>query len=150
VIADLIQGVMWLLIGVVVIYLSLDYNLGSLRDPGAGTLPFGLGCVFILLSIVLLLQTWLIKRPDKEQPLSFGPKYRRVFLIVLFLVLITFLFEPLGYIISVFLLITFSMLISDPKRWTSAFILGIVSSFASYMLFKSWLGVGLPKGLFYF
>lgn len=146
---DFLQGLLWLSIGIVVILLSSRYNMGTLSELGPGALPFGLGLVFVLLSAILLFRSWQVKT-GHEQRLPFGPKWRKVFLIILFLVLVTFLIESWGYLISVFLLTAIPMLIMDPKRWVSAMLLGVISSISSYVLFDIWLRVPLPKGFFYF
>ncbi len=147
---NFLQGLLWLCIGLAVVFLSSRYTIGTLSDPGPGALPFGLGFVFILLSVILLFQSFRIQSPKDEKPLSFGPRWFRVFLVILFLGLVTFLLEGLGYLLSIFLMIFLSMLIMEPKRWLSALLLGIIASYFSYMLFDVWLKVQLPKGLFYF
>ena len=147
---DFFQALLWLFIGVVVLFLSSNYSMGTLSEPGPGALPFGLGLVFVLLSLILLFHSWRGKAPEHEKRLSFGTKWHKIFLIILFLALVTFFLESLGYLLSIFLMITISMFIMEPKRWVSALLLGIISSFSSYVLFDVWLKVQLPKGLFYF
>jgi putative tricarboxylic transport membrane protein len=147
---DFFQGLLWLFIGLVVVFLSSQYTIGTLSDPGPGALPFGLGLVFVLLSMILLFQSFRIKNRENEKHLPFGPRRLKVFLIILFLGLIIVLLESLGYLLSIFLMISFSMLIMEPKRWLSALLLGVIASYSSYMLFDVWLKVQLPKGLFHF
>ncbi len=142
------QGLLWLCIGLAVVFLSSRYTIGTLSDPGPGALPFGLGFVFILLSGILLFQSFQTRNPQDKKPLPFGPRWLRVFLVILFLGLVTFLLEGLGYLLSILLMIFLSMLIMEPKRWLSAPLLGIIASSSSYMLFDVWLRVQLPKGLF--
>lgn len=147
---DFFQGLLWLFIGVVVLFLSSNYSMGTLSEPGPGALPFGLGLVFVLLSSILLFRSWRSKAPENEKRLSFGSRWHKIFMIIPFLALVTFFLESLGYLLSIFLMITLSMLIMEPKRWISALLLGIISSFSSYVLFDIWLKVQLPEGLFHF
>ena len=147
---DFFQALLWLFIGVVVLFLSSNYSMGTLSEPGPGALPFGLGLVFVLLSLILLFRSCRSKPPEDEKRLSFGSRWHKIFMIILFLALVTFFLESLGYLLSIFLMITLSMLIMEPKRWVSALLLGIISSFSTYVLFDVWLKVQLPKGLFYF
>jgi hypothetical protein len=147
---DFFQGLLWLFIGVVVLFLSSNYSMGTLSEPGPGALPFGLGLVFVLLSLILLFRSWRGKAPEHEKHLSFGSRWHKIFMIILFLALVTFFLESLGYLLSIFLMITLSMLIMETKRWVSALLLGIISSFSTYVLFDVWLKVQLPQGLFYF
>ncbi len=145
--SEFFQGLLWLFIGIVVTYLSSKYSMGTLSEPGPGTLPFGLGLIFILLSAILLIRS---RRFKGEAPLPFGTRYRKVFLIIALIALDTFLLESLGYISAVFLLIIVPMFLIEPKRWPSILLLGVISSLASYLLFDHWLGIPLPKGIFYF
>jgi len=147
---DFFQGLLWLCIGVGVLFFSSSYSMGSLSEPGPGALPFGLGLVFVLLSLILLFRSWRDKPSEDKKRLSFGSRWHKIFMIILFLALVTFFLESLGYLLSIFLMITLSMLIMEPKRWVSALLLGSISSFSSYVLFDVWLKVQLPKGLFYF
>lgn len=147
---DFLQGLFWLWIGIAVILLSSRYSMGTFSESGPGALPFGLGLVFILLSTILLIRSWRVKGPGQGQRLPFGSRWHKVFLIILFLCLLTFLMESTGYLLSVFLLITIPMFIMEPRRWVSALLLGVVASFSSYVLFGTWLKVNLPKGFFYF
>jgi hypothetical protein len=147
---DFFQGLFWLFIGVVVLFFSSNYSKGTLSEPGPGALPFGLGLVFVLLSSILLFRSWRGKAPEHEKPLPFGARWHKIFLIALFLALLTFFLESLGYLLSIFLMITLSMLIMEPRRWVSALLLGIISSLCSYVLFDVWLKVLLPEGVFYF
>ena len=142
------QGLFWLCIGLTVVFFSSRYTIGTLSDPGPGALPFGLGFVFILLSLILLFQSFRTRNTLEDKPLPFGPRRLRVFLVILFLGLVTFLLEGLGYLLSIFLMIFLSMLIMEPRKWLSALLLGVIASYSSYMLFDVWLKVQLPKGFF--
>ncbi len=148
--SDFFQGLLWLFIGLVVVFFSSHYAIGTLSDPGPGALPLGLGLIFVLLSMILLFQSFRIKNPENGKPLPFGPRRLKVLLVILFLGLVTFFLEGLGYLLSIFLMISLSMLIMEPKRWLSALLLGVIASCSSYMLFDVWLKVQLPRGLFHF
>ena len=147
---ELLQGLLWLFIGITVTIFSSKYSMGTLTDPGPGALPFGLGLVFILLSILLLLRSRRMNEVDRNGRLSFGSRYRRVFWVVLLLIGVTFWLESLGYLLAVFLLIAGAMLIMEPQRWGSALVVGVTSALVSYLLFHVWLNVPLPLGLIYF
>ena len=146
--ANFFQGLIWLCIGIMITFFSSKYRMGTLSELGPGALPFGLGIIFILLSIIFLICSWRVK--EHEQRLPFGSKYKKVLLILVFLTIDTFFLESLGYLLTVFLLITIPMLIIEPKRWLSALLLGIISSLSSYVLFGVWLDVQLPHGFFHF
>jgi putative tricarboxylic transport membrane protein len=143
-----IQGLLWLCLGITISYLSTKYKVGTLDEPGPGVLPFICGLLFILFALILLVRTQRAKGSEREKPLVFGPRYRKVLLIMLFMAAVTFFMETLGYLVSVFLLIIVPMFLLEPKRWVSILLLGVISSFLSYLLFDFYLGIPLPKGLF--
>ena len=147
---ELLQGLLWLFIGITVTVFSSKYSMGTLTDPGPGALPFGLGLVFILLSILLLLRSRRMNEVDRNSRLSFGSRYRRVLWVVALLMVATLWLESLGYLLAVFLLIAGAMLIMEPRRWGSALVVGVTSSLVSYLLFHVWLNVPLSPGLIYF
>jgi putative tricarboxylic transport membrane protein len=149
-VAEFVQGFLWLGIGIAVLYFSTEYNMGSLTEPGPGALPFTVGLIFVVLSSILIIRTWHKKGSGVEKPVPFGPRYRKVFLILVFFAIDTFFIESLGYILAVFLLIIVPMFLIEPKRWVSILLLGGVASVASYVLFDHWLGLTLPRGLFPF
>lgn len=143
------QGLLWLAVGIAATVLSTKYDMGSLSDPGPGALPFGLGLVFIGLSLALMFGGRQ-REGEAEAHAPFGPLWRKVVYTSLLLAAVTLALESLGYLLAMFILITVSMLIITPRRWVSALLLGAFSSFFTYVLFDIWLRVPLPGGLFSF
>ena len=143
-----VQSLLWLGLGILVLILSQNYNMGTLREPGPGALPFGLGLVIVLLSAILLINS--LRKGKLEKPPVFGKQARKVIAAVAFLVIDTLFLESLGYLIAIFILIVVIMLIMKPRQWISAVVLGAVSSVSTYVLFDTWLKVSLPKGFLYF
>jgi putative tricarboxylic transport membrane protein len=148
--SDVVQGLLWLCIGVAITFFSSQYSMGTISQPGPGALPFGLGLVSMLLSIIHLFRSWRHGVSEQDQRLPFGSRWHKVLLIFLLMTLVTFLLESLGYLLSIFLLISIVMFIMEPRRWVSGMLLGFISSLASYALFDLWLKVPLPKGIFHF
>jgi hypothetical protein len=144
---DFIQGLFWLAIGVAAVLFSSRYGMGTLSEVGPGALPFGLGLIFIFLSVLLIIRSW---RKAGDARLPFGSRYVRVLFVIGILVAGTFFLESIGYLLAIFLLIVGSMLVLDRRRWMSALLLGFASSAGSYLLFHVWLNVPLPTGWLYF
>jgi hypothetical protein len=144
---EFIQGLFWLLIGIAVTAFSSKYNMGSLDELGPGALPFGLGLVFVFLSLLLIARSW---RKNVVVRMPFGPKWLRILCVIALLMAGTFLLEGLGYLLVIFFMIAGPMLIMDRRRWVSALILGVTSSVGSYFLFHVWLNVPLPMGWVHF
>lgn len=147
---DFFQGLLWLSIGAAITLLSSKYNMGTFSAPGPGALPFGLGIVFIVLSGALMFRSWRTMGVGEKSRAPFGPKYRKVLLVLILLIISSFALESLGYLLTLFLLITISMFVMEPRRWLSALLLGASASLFSYTLFDLWLGVSLPAGLLHF
>jgi putative tricarboxylic transport membrane protein len=143
-----IQGLLWLGLGILVLILSQSYNMGTLREPGPGALPFGLGLVLVLLSIILLINA--LRKGEIDKPPVFGKQASKVVASIALLMIDTLLLESLGYLIAIFILIVVIMLIMKPRQWISALVLGSISSISTYVIFDTWLKVSLPKGLLYF
>ena len=121
--------------------------MGTISEVGPGALPFGLGIVFVILALLLMLRS---RQNAGERRLPFGSKYLKVLCVIGLLVAGTFLLETLGYLLAIFLVIAGSVIIMDLRRWVSALILGMTSSVGSYYLFHVWLNVPLPMGWLYF
>ncbi len=144
------EGIFWLCAGLLICAFAWQFNMGVLSEPGPGALPFGLGLILIGLSIIYLLRGLVARVTELEQPLPVGPRWPRILVIFFYMGLVTFLFESLGYLLSIFLLIAIIMFVMEPRRWASALLFGAVSSAASYTLFDIWLKVPMPKGILLF
>jgi putative tricarboxylic transport membrane protein len=145
---SVIQSFLWLGLGILVLILSQKYNMGTLREPGPGALPFGLGLVISLLSLILLITA--LRKGQIDKPPVFGKQASKVVAAIAFLVIDTLFLESLGYLIAIFILIVVIMLIMKPRQWISALVLGSISSVSTYVIFDTWLKVSLPKGFLYF
>ena len=121
---------------------------GTLRTPQAGFWPLILGVVLTFFSLIHLGRT--IKRgAEKGSPFWAEPDaWKKIGLIVVSLFGFGFLFEPLGYLISVFLLIGFLLRIVKPLKWRQVFMVALLSSALSYLIFGLLLSTPLPSGIF--
>jgi hypothetical protein len=145
-----IGGIFWLVFGFLLSIWSTNYHIGSLLNPGPGFLPLALGLILILLSFILLF-LGLAKKPSivKETvQLSFLPGgWKKVAYTVLILLFATFLFEPIGYLITIFLFIVFLMLGAEFKSWKKIIITALLTALGVYLVFVLFLEQPLPRGL---
>ena len=145
---EIFHAVFWLCVGIAATFSSTHYSLGSFSDPGPGTLPFLLGLVFILLALIYLVKSVLVRAPvDPTTTFAIGAGWRKAASVVVALLVSAIVFESLGFLITVFLLITISMLLMEPQRWRLAVFMGLASSLGSYVIFDIWLKVQLPRGI---
>jgi len=123
---------------------------GTLRTPQAGFWPLILGVVLSFLSLIHFGGT-MKKRAEKGSPFWAEPgAWKKIGLVVVSLVGFAFLFELLGYLISVFLLMGFLLRIVKPLKWWLVFVVASLSSVLSYLIFGSLLSTPLPSGIFGF
>jgi hypothetical protein len=61
-----------------------------------------------------------------------------------------FLMPILGFVVTSVLAMTFLLFSVEPRKWVTAIIISVTSSFAINALFSSLLQVSLPKGFWGF
>jgi len=147
---EFFHALFWLGVGIFTTRLSTRYSLGSFSDPGPGALPFGLGVIFILLALIFLVMSVRGRElQNKTRSVTTGIGWRRILPVTLVLILCALWFETLGYLTTVFLLVTVSMLLAAPRRWMLALFTGALSALGSFVVFDLWLKVQLPRGIFH-
>jgi putative tricarboxylic transport membrane protein len=133
-----------LALGAVAIFESAKLPLGTVRNPGQGFFPWWTSVVIVLLALVFLAQV-LTSRPSTNQQAP--GRIAKVALLLIVLSAYTFLLDPLGYLLSTFLLVLFMLRALDPQRWTVALSIALLAAVGSYVVFAIWLSVPLPRGL---
>jgi putative tricarboxylic transport membrane protein len=145
--SDLISVIFWLGVGVLLSLWSLSYNIGTPTQPGPGFYPLGLGILLIFFSLILLGQT--IRSPKaakKISPFSVSGGWKRVAYTVLILLLLAFLFERIGYLITFFLLIMLLMVGAGRQSWKRILLVAFFSALGVYLVFVLLLQQPLPRG----
>ena len=146
---NLIGGLFWLMVGLLLSVWSTRYQIGGLGHPGAGFLPLLLGLVLISLSLFLLLRgAKKVATTAQEAPIPFlFSGWTRVAYTVLILLLTTFLFEKIGYLFTIFLLVVFLMWGGKTRTWKMILLVALLSTLSIYFLFVLLLKQQLPRGL---
>jgi putative tricarboxylic transport membrane protein len=99
--------------------------------------------------MALFITTFLTKDRGQERR-SFWKEqrsWRKVLLSLLSLVFYLISLDYLGYRITTFFFILFLLKFVGQRKWGSSILIAILVSWGSYALFKTGLGVSLPKGL---
>jgi putative tricarboxylic transport membrane protein len=144
--ADQITGIIMLIFSVAVMEGGRRMPPSNTFGPGAGFLPFWLGALMALLSILLIVNA---KRqaadvavrspfPDKKAMLSIA-------LTAGSLAAYNFLIEPLGFLVSTVLLSAFLLGVVERERWPLTTLVAVANAIGLYIIFQVLLGVGLPK-----
>jgi len=136
--------VMWLL-GGVIMRISLDYEVGSLRHMGPGFLPYYCGLMLVWLGVIYLLASWFI--PTEEDFRKMHLTWARVrgwCFIFLGMVLFVVLGERLGFAAATFSLVLVSSFGSTEFRWLSALLLAAGVTLLGAFIFVYLLELQIP------
>ncbi len=146
------ESVFWLLIGIYVTVSAYHMGLGRLRQPGPGFIFFLAALLLIILAIIDLGIT-SVKKSDKnknEELVWLGVRWQKVLLMLAGLSIYAYVLEPLGFLASTFLLMIFMFESVEPMKWWKSILGSLITVSASYALFKVWLKVPFPTGVFGF
>lgn len=151
--ADLVSGIFWLIIGLLLSIWSISYEIGTFKEPGSGFFPLGAGLLLILFSIILLVQLLVQGKKSssispKGLPLSLRSGWGKAAYTVFILLLSTFLFERIGYLVTIFLLVFFSIRVTGSRTWGKTLLLALLSTLGVYLIFVLLLKQQLPRSPF--
>jgi putative tricarboxylic transport membrane protein len=145
---DSVIGLVSLLFGVSIFYLTLDFPSLEGGHPGPALFPRILGLLFIAFGISLIIRgirTKGLKADIQELPSGWGPASNAICVVAVVISYILFV-EELGFIITSFILIT--LLMSKlGVRILGSLVLSLALTIGIYILFHKMLLVPLPWGL---
>jgi putative tricarboxylic transport membrane protein len=144
---DQIVGFIWFALGSGMALEAIHLGLGELRLPGIGFMPFLVGVLLAVSGCVLTLFATLKGKEGDDKSWA-GENWKNIILPLLALFIYIGLMEPLGFLLSTFLLIFFLFKMTAPKKWLAPLVTSGVIVFFSYLIFFVWLKVPLPKGFF--
>ena len=146
--ADRISGIFWLCFAVLVIIQSYHLGLGTLHKPGPGFLFFWVNIILGIMSLIVLIRTWVGKKEEGPQLAFFGGQnISKIVFVMISLFLYALLMETVGFIPVTLLLFIFLLGIIEKKKWYYTLFVSIVVTVISYLIFEIWLQSQLPKGL---
>ncbi len=139
---DRISGIALLILALFVAVETRVLPLGDHSNPGPGYLPLLLASILAVLSVVMMVRT-------KGSPLWKSVQWKEKFhalAIVGCCFLATFLVEPLGYRITMVLILGFLFGVLERMKIWWALILAFALSWGSFWVFDGMLMVPLPRG----
>ena len=145
---DQSSGLFWLVVGIGIAISSLKYGFGTLHEPGPGFITFFAGAILIILSFALFLSSF--KNPEGRsnlQSLWAGLDPGKVLYVFVLLVAYTLLVKPVGFLISTFFLLSLLFRIKGTYRLKTVFLMSLLVTMGSYIIFEIWLKAQLPKGI---
>ena len=169
---DSLLSAFWIVCAGLICVGSYRLSLGSLSDPGPGMFPFIAGAALGVLSIVewsniRLAHRRLARAPAQTQGDHAGGSHvasheaveplftsrlgaYKVAAVLVALLIYALTMEYLGFILSTTLFIAFLLWLVERQRWYVIVFGAVLSSLATYLVFKVWLETALPIGLFGF
>jgi putative tricarboxylic transport membrane protein len=122
---------------------------GTVAAPGPGFFPLALAAALCLAGAGLLVQA--ARTP--AAPATGGPAGGRPWAVVGTLgalLVYALVLERLGFLLATFGLLVFFFKALQRQRWSVAVGGSVATALLSYLVFKVWLGVNLPGGLWSF
>jgi len=148
-----LEGPVWLLIGVIISAWSFRTGLGSFQEPGVGFVAFAAGLFVMAIGALVT----IFRRPKAQKVGTVSARTRSRFLesapfkltyTLALLVFYALLLDFLGYIITTFVVLF--GLFFDPvdRRWPGPLLASFLSVAVTYLVFEVWLKSQLPRGIF--
>jgi putative tricarboxylic transport membrane protein len=146
---ELFSSVVWFLVGLGFLFGGLRLGYGRLSTPGPGFLPFMIGCVLSLLSILLFIVNVLPKDRLESQVRFWKEKesWKKVLFSFLSLIFYLIFLNYLGYIITTFLFSLYLFKFIGKRRWWLSILIAVLASSVSWVIFRVGMEVPLPKGM---
>jgi len=106
-----------------------------------------MGLIMIGLSLSILVRDALRKFPAGEMTSVWsGIHWKKVISVLISLLLYSYFFTTLGFLLSATILLVFLFKAVEPQRWRVAILGAVSSALVAYLVFYVWLGSQLPKG----
>lgn len=146
---DYIGSIFWIMVGIYVAVHSYILGLDSLRHPGPGFIFFLSALLLIILGSLDLAVTFIanLKTVKKEGPVWSGIRWQKILLVLVGLSAYVFFLNFGGFLPSTFLLMLFLFRGVEPTKWWIAIMNSLITTSASYLIFRIWLKVPLPLGV---
>jgi putative tricarboxylic transport membrane protein len=145
---DRFSALFFLVFSLAVCWKAVDIGMGSLHQPGPGLAIFGAGASLGILSLWVLVRSFMSKQVDAHSQEIRSLK-KRIFLLVCVSLFIYALAAPwLGFPVSTFLFSLFILRLIKLQPWWQTLLTAALITIGNYLLFVTWLGLSLPKGIF--
>ncbi len=144
---DIIQSVLFILVGIGVVVESVRLKLGTPLAPQPGFFPFLGGLLLIGLSLIFLTQEWLRHGRTAPPPQEGFGEWRRPLILVAGIGAYTAVLEWLGYIVPTVLLTAAILRILGVTSRKKLALASLGLSIGTYYLFARLLGIELPAGI---
>jgi len=129
--------------------MAYELALGTVREPGAGLIPFGVAALLGLMSVRLCFKAlFKAMQEDAEKQTLKGIDWGRIVLVLLTLIGYGIAFTALGFHICTFLLMVVLLGVMGRLKWWVAISISLLTTVGAYAIFEAWLGCVFPRGPF--
>jgi hypothetical protein len=142
---DIASGVVLTALSAGACVVASQLGLGSLGNPGAGSIPFGIAALLGSMSIGLVAKGLLRRDPPSEGGGS-GWAWTRPLLVLVALVGYGVVLRWLGFVTSTFLVMMALTWGVGRQRVLLSLLVSVVAAAAAYGLFVAVLGLPFPAG----
>jgi hypothetical protein len=143
---DLIAGLVFLAIGIAVVYISSDYSVGTLRRMGPGYFPVALGALLCLLAVLIVASSF---RGEFHQLEPLGGRVLRATVLVLGSALVFGLtVRWAGLVPSIFAMAFFGSFAMRGYGLRAALVTAVALSFGAAAIFGWMLTQPIPMFAF--
>ncbi len=136
---DFWAGLMFIGFGLLFLFLSRNYQMGSAMRMGPAYFPTVLGGLVAVIGGILFCQS-LVMRGSKVPMISFRP----IFFILLSLLVFSYLLKPIGLVLALALLVVVSAFAGREFKPKEVIILSVVLIIFSVLVFVKGLGLPFP------
>ena len=144
---ELWSGLFGLALSVFVTWHGYKLGIGSINDPGSGFVMLYCGLLmFLFTSIIFYSAVTTGGRTFKS--LWEGTLWTKPLWVIACLITFTFVFEPLGFLVSTTVLLLVLLRVIDPVRWTLAIPIALITPFVCWYVLQKLLLIQLPSGMF--
>jgi hypothetical protein len=133
-----------MILGLVIMILSLQLGIGTLKKPGSGLFPFF--CGFLILSLGIVIMTHKEKTGNNVKVLSDRYAKKNLTLMIITFILWILLMPFLGYLLVTFIGTYSFSKIMKLEGWPKPLILSAGTTVFCYLLFDYYLYLDLPRG----
>jgi len=141
---DRVAGVALILIGLVTMWESRVFPLGSLHRPGPAYMPVVLAALLIIFGAAVFAMDARVRRLAEVG----WPEWRHALAIFGACAFAAWGLERLGYRLTMAVVVAFLLLVVERKGWALGLALTVVMAWGSFFVFDTLLRVPLPRGLF--
>ena len=141
---DRIAGVALVLFGLLTMWESRAFPLGSFHRPGPAYMPVLLASLLVIFGVAVAAMGRRARRPAEVG----WPEWRHAVAIFAACAFAAGGLERLGYRITMALVVAFLLLVVERKGWALSLALTLVMAWGSFFVFDTLLRVPLPRGPF--